>query len=187
MATKGEFGGNGRHGSRPGKFVSSARISELLGELRALLEYRHALVDLSYDRSLPFGDYIVDRWDKARSLGFGEGSSIYDNSLVFGKVSVGKNTWIGPFSVLDGSGVLKVGDNCTISAGAKIYTHDIEHWTVYGRDVDLEPELAEVTIGDGCFIGPNAVIKAGVVIGHGAIIEANSVVDKNVAPKNRYR
>jgi len=167
-------------------FISADRLSHVLEELRALLEYQHALVDLSSQRSLSFGDYIVDRWEKAKILGFGEGTSIYDSALVFGQVLVGNDTWIGPFSLLDGSGELTIGNNCTISAGVKIYTHDTEHWVVYGADVELEPACCSVTIHDNVYIGPNAVIKAGVSIGEGAIIEANCVVDKNIERGARY-
>ena len=71
------------------------------------------------------GDYVSDRWEKARFLGFGENSSIYDSSLVFGDVQVGKNVWVGPYTVLDGSGGrLSIGDDCHICAGSQIYTHD---------------------------------------------------------------
>jgi hypothetical protein len=45
-----------------------------------------------WNHSLPSGDYIVGRWRKARVLGFGEGSSIYDSALVLGNVKVGKKT-----------------------------------------------------------------------------------------------
>ena len=51
---------------------------------------RHQVAN-RYFRSLPFGDYVVDRWEKARLLGFGDGSSIYDSSLVIGDVGVGKH------------------------------------------------------------------------------------------------
>ncbi len=78
-------------------------------------------INEKWQRTLPFGDYIVDRWKKAECLGFGEGSTIYDSSLVFGDVKVGKNTWIGPFTILDGSGGLEIGSNCSISAGVQIY------------------------------------------------------------------
>jgi hypothetical protein len=44
------------------------------------------------DRSLPFADYIVDRWQKAAALGFEDVASIYDSSLVLGDVKVGKHT-----------------------------------------------------------------------------------------------
>ena len=31
-----------------------------------------------FNRVLPFGEYFSDRWKKAKFLGFGENSSIYD-------------------------------------------------------------------------------------------------------------
>ncbi|MEN8215384.1 MAG: hypothetical protein ABFS56_03215 [Pseudomonadota bacterium] len=59
-----------------------------------------------FHRVLPFGDYFIDRWEKANFLCFGEGSSVYDNVIILGNVTVGKNTWIGPNVILDGSGEL---------------------------------------------------------------------------------
>lgn len=85
-----------------------------------------------WNRVLPFGDYISDRHEKAIFLGFGSGTTIYDSSLVFGEVSVGQNTWIGPFTSLDETGVLTIGDNCSISAGVQIYTHDTVQWATSG-------------------------------------------------------
>ena len=108
------------------------RLAELLEELRALLAQEMDTVQQDFRRSLPFADYVVDRWQKAKRLGFGEGSSIYDSSLVLGNVQVGKNTWIGPFTVLDGSGGLEIGDNCSISAGVQIYTHNTVAWATSG-------------------------------------------------------
>ena len=45
---------------------------------------------------MPVGDYLVDRWEKARELGFGKGASIYDSAIVIGDVKVGEESWIGP-------------------------------------------------------------------------------------------
>lgn len=135
-------------------------------------------MDRQYRRTLPFADYIVDRWEKARALGFGEGTSIYDSVLVLGDVRVGPKTWIGPFCVLDGSGGLKIGANCSISAGAQIYSHDSVRWAVSGGK---EPySYAPTQIGDECYIGPNVVISKGVTIGRNCIIGANSLVIENV-------
>lgn len=131
-----------------------------------------------WNRTLPFGDYIVDRWQKARELGFGDGSSIYDSALVLGDVKVGKNTWIGPFTLLDGSGGLEIGDNCSISAGVQIYTHDTLQWATSGGAA--QPERAPVRIGNNCYLGPNAVVSKGVTIGVGCVIGANSLVNHDV-------
>lgn len=136
---------------------------------------RHDEVMKDFQRSLPFGDYVVDRWERARLLGFGEGSSIYDSCLVIGDVSVGVNTWIGPFTVLDGSGGgLIIGDNCSISAGVQIYTHDTVRRALSGG---VDPICKAPTIvGSNSYIGPNAVVSKGVAIGNGCVIGANSLV-----------
>ena len=138
-------------------------------------------INKKWHRTLPFADYFVDRWDKAKILGFGKGTSIYDSSLVLGDVKVGKNTWIGPFTVLDGSGGLEIGENCSISAGVQIYTHDSVKWALSGGSEKYE--YAPVRIGDCCYIGPNAVISKGIFIGKNCVIGANTLVNK-VIPDN---
>jgi acetyltransferase-like isoleucine patch superfamily enzyme len=147
--------------------------------LQSLLLYRGEEVRKEWNRSLPFADYIVDRWKKASELGFGTGSSIYDSSLVLGDVKVGKNTWIGPFTVLDGTGELEIGDNCSISAGVQIYTHDTVKWAISGG---AEPaEQSPVRIGSNTYIGPDVVISRGVTIGDRCVIGAKSFVNRDIA------
>lgn len=131
-----------------------------------------------WNRSLPFGDTLVDRWERARFLGFGEGSSIYDSSVVIGDVTVGERSWIGPFTVLDGSGGLAIGTNCSIAAGVHIYTHDSVNWALSGGDADYE--RAGVRIGDNCYIGPMTIVGKGIQIGHHCLVGANSVVNKDL-------
>lgn len=127
-------------------------------------------------RVLPLADYLVDRWDKARLLGFGDGSSIYDSSLVIGDVKMGRNCWVGPFTVLDGSGGLELGDDCTVSAGAHVYTHDSVRATLDGAPIERAP----VKIGSKVYLGPHAVIARGVTIGDRVVVGANSFVREDV-------
>jgi acetyltransferase-like isoleucine patch superfamily enzyme len=140
-------------------------------------------VDGRWDRTLPFGDYFVDRWEKARRLGFGEGTSIYDSALVLGDVKVGKGTWIGPFTVLDGSGGLTIGDHCSISAGVHLYTHDTVRRALSGGVADIE--RAPTSIGSRCYIGPHSVVVKGVTVGDGCVIGANSLVMEDVPAGSR--
>lgn len=168
---------NSANFSREGKAV--ARLAELLKDLQALLAHEMTTVQQRWQRSLPFADYVVDRWQKAKALGFGEGSSIYDSSLVLGEVKVGRDTWIGPFTVLDGSGGLEIGDTCSISAGVQIYTHDTVGWATSGGIAAVE--RASVRIGNRCYIGPNTVISKGVTIGDGCVIGANSLVNSDIS------
>ena len=104
----------------------------MLKQLRQLWRQRSIEVAKEWNRGLPFADYLIDRFDRAKSLGFAEGSSIYDSVLVLGGVKVGSHTWIGPFSILDGSGGLEIGSYCSISAGVQIYSHDSVEWAVSG-------------------------------------------------------
>lgn len=130
-----------------------------------------------YNRVLPTNELFTDRWEKAKFLNFGEGASIYDSSIVFGEVKIGKNTWIGPFTVLDGTGQLEIGNNCSISTGVQIYTHDTVQWAVTGGTSPYEYDATK--IGNNCYIGPNSIITKGVVIGDKTIIGANSFVNKS--------
>jgi acetyltransferase-like isoleucine patch superfamily enzyme len=132
-----------------------------------------------FDRSLPFADTVFDRWERAKKLGFGEGSSIYDNSYVFGNVAVGKNTWVGPYTIIDGSGGLSIGDNCTIAAGVHIYTHDNVGQTLTGGQLPIQREA--VAIGNCSYIGPNAILGKGITIGSHCIVGANSFVNASVS------
>ncbi len=127
---------------------------------------------------LSFGDYFIDRWEKAKYLGFGKGTSVYDNVLILGTVKVGENTWIGPNVILDGSGGLEIGSYCSISAGVQIYTHDSVKWAITGGKKPYE--YGKTKIGDNCYIGPNVIIQKGVCIGKGSIIGANSIVNKDI-------
>ena len=149
-------------------------LDNLFEALKQLWNKKNGEVGKKWNRSLPFADYIVDRWERARALGFGEGSSIYDSVLVFGDVTVGEKTWIGPFCILDGSGGLQIGSYCSVSAGVQIYSHDTVKWATSGGRQDAE--ISPTRIGDRCYIGPNTIVSKGVSIGDGCIIGANSLV-----------
>lgn len=161
--------------------VVSHQQLKLLQKLSQLWRDLQKEVNQKWHRTLPFGDYIVDRWKKAQCLGFGEGTSIYDSSVVFGDVKVGKNTWIGPFTILDGSGGLEIGSNCSISAGVQIYSHDSVNWAITGGSSPYE--YAKTRIGNNCYVGPNSIISKGVSIGDRCIIGANSLVLSDI-PSN---
>lgn len=161
------------------KIIEQSEHKALYQELKALnLELEVAFKE-QFNRSLPFADGLLDRWERAQRLGFGEGTNIYDSSYVLGDVKVGKNTWIGMFTVLDGSGGLIIGDCCTISVGVHIYTHDNVLSTVSNGRMPFEK--ASVNIGNNTYIGPQVVISKGINIGNQCIIGANSFVNKDIS------
>jgi acetyltransferase-like isoleucine patch superfamily enzyme len=100
---------------------------------------------------------------------------------IVGNPEIGDGTWIGAFTVIDGSGRLKIGAGCDISCGAQIYTHSTVRRCVSGRRVEVVDQ-APVTIGDHVFVGANATVMMGVTIGDCAVVAAGAVVTHDVAP-----
>jgi len=164
-----------------GEVIENSGFSSVFDGLKGMHGVLDEAFKQQFNRSLPFADELLDRWERAKSLHFGEGSSVYDSSYVFGKVKVGKKTWIGPFTIIDGSGGLTIGNNCTISSGVHIYTHDNVAQTLTGGEALIE--RAPVSIGDRTYIGPNVIIKRGISIGDQCIIGAGSFVNHDV-PSN---
>ncbi len=154
--------------------------TQLAAQLRELYDALRSEMRERWNRDLPLEELLFDRWERARSLGFGEGSSIYHNSYVYGDVAVGRNTWIGPFTLLDGTGGLRIGRNCSISTGVQIYTHDTVKWAVSGGRAPHE--RAPVEIGDCCYVGSSTVVTKGVRVGEHSVIGACSLVNRDVEP-----
>lgn len=156
----------------------SAPLQQQLQELWRQLDLK---MRGDFNRSLPFTELLNDRWQRAKGLGFASGASIYGTSLVFGDVHVGEKSWVGPYTVLDGSGGrITVGKFCNISIGAQIYTHDTVYWCLSAGEIPASK--GEVRIGDCTYIGPNCVVQRNVTIGDHCIIGANSFVNRSIPP-----
>lgn len=158
--------------------LQGSEVEELFAQLHALHERLDAAFGAQFTRSLPFADELFDRWERARKLGFGEGSSIYDSAFVFGRPRVGRGVWIGPNTVIDGSDELDIGDHCTIAVGTHIYTHDNVARTLTGGAAPIA--RSPVRIGACTYIGPNVIIQRGVEIGTRCVVAAGSFVNRSV-------
>ena len=95
-----------------------------------------------YNRVLPSGELIFNRYEKAGYLDCGEGTSVYDTSVVMGDVKIGKNTWVGPYTLLEEAvsvGDVSIGNNTMIGSLSMV---------AYG-----------VHIGDHCVIGAHSFVN----------------------------
>jgi acetyltransferase-like isoleucine patch superfamily enzyme len=117
-----------------------------------------------------------------RSAGRLPPNPYHEQAWIVGEPNIGEGTWIGAFTVIDGSGGLTIGEGCDISSGVHIYTHSTARRCVSGRRFD-HVEREPVTVGDRVFIGANAVVLMGVTIGDEAVIGAGAVVSRDVAPR----
>ena len=102
------------------------------------------------------------------------------HAWIVGDVDIGKNVWIGAFTLLDGIyQPLKIGKGVNVSSGAQILTHSTVKRCVSEKrhgEVDAFP----TQIGDFCFIGTNAVILMGVELGHHSVVAAGAVVSEKM-------
>ena len=87
----------------------------------------------------------------------------------------------GLLTLLDGSGGLSIGDNCSISTGVQIYSHDTVKWAVSGGAAGYE--FAPVAIGNSCYIGSQTVVSKGVTIGSQSVVGACSFVNRDLPPR----
>jgi len=158
---------------------SESSYNNLAEQLKLLQSDLQARKLKEFKRRVSLGDLLTDRRENALQYGFGEGTTCYDNVLILGDVRVGRNTWIGPNVILDGSGPgLSIGDNCAISAGTQIYTHNTVRRTITGGEAPIE--FAATTLGNNVYVGPNSIISMGVSIGSSSIIGAMSFVNSDV-------
>lgn len=91
-----------------------------------------------------------------------------------GEPEIAEGCWIGAFAVIDGSGGLRIGRGCDISAGAQIYSHSTVRRVVSERSRPIE--RAMTVVGDYVHIGAGAVVLMGANIGHHCVVAAGAVV-----------
>lgn len=101
------------------------------------------------------------------------------HAWIVGEPEIGPGTWIGAFTLIDGSGGLTIGAGCDISSGAQIYSHSSMRRCVSGREYPVV-DRAATSIGDRVFIGANAVVNMGTHIGDEAVVAAGAVVTRDV-------
>ncbi len=91
--------------------------------------------------------------------------------------TIGKNTMISLGAKVDvRRGQVTIGDNCLITHGCYILSHDGAAHVINKND----DGTGFVKIGDNVFIGVNSVVMRNVTIGNHSIIGAGSVVNKDI-------
>lgn len=114
-----------------------------------------------------------------RSVGvtLGKNSTLHTGVRVYDprNIKVGEGTIIGYGCFIDGRDKVTIGSHTDIASEVMIYSseHDLSA-------PDFHAVSEPVSIGDYVFIGPRAIILAGVKIGDGAVVAAGAVVTKDV-------
>lgn len=101
------------------------------------------------------------------------------NSAVVGRVTLGRDAWLGAASVIRADGhYVRAGDDLTLGHGATIHiAHDV-YPTIVGDGVTVGSNavIHACEVQDGCIVEDDAVVLDGCVLEPGVVIEAGSVV-----------
>jgi acetyltransferase-like isoleucine patch superfamily enzyme len=161
--------------------IAAVADDQLHDDLRALHERLRSETLREHGRMNPFAEDLFDWKERGRAWTKDDrGVTIYNSTTVVGDVTIGEQTWIGPFCSLDGTGGLTLGHHCMVSLGCQLLSHDTARWALSGGKADYE--YAATEIGDCCFLGTLAVVTKGVTVGHHSLVGAGAVVTGDVEP-----
>lgn len=91
-----------------------------------------------------------------------------------GYLSIGDNTFLNDFVLINVRKKINIGKNVCIGQGTKLYDHD----HCYGEKIGFKEK--EIIIGDNTWIGANVIILRGTVIGKNCVIGAGTIVKTNL-------
>lgn len=110
-------------------------------------------------------------------------SGVFFTGFQEGKIKIGKNSYIGIYSVLDWSGDIEIG-NCVHIAGPSvgIWTHTSVFQALSGDKLsdNRKKQVTRVKIEDYVYIGGNSTIYPGVKIKSHSVVLPNTAVNKDV-------
>lgn len=109
----------------------------------------------------------------------GENCRIDAFVTITGKVKIGSNVHIGNAAAIFGVNGVEIGDDCSVSPGAQIFSSTFDATTGYRANPQLEEKRyrsGPVRIGHRCIVGAGSVVLPGVVLADGVLIGALSLV-----------
>ena len=108
----------------------------------------------------------------------GERTKIVGPIYNTGKLIVGKDCWIGKNLIVNGNGVVVIGDRCDIAPEVTFLTGGHEIGSSERRAG--KGEKYEITVGNGTWIGARATIGKSISIGDGCVVGACACVLNDV-------
>jgi acetyltransferase-like isoleucine patch superfamily enzyme len=98
------------------------------------------------------------------------------------RIVVGRESLIGEFCVIRGTGGVTIGDRVYLSPMVHIYSNNHVFADPEVCFIDQGITAQGVTIEDECWIGAQVAILDGVTIGRRSVVAAGAVVNKDVPP-----
>ncbi len=116
-----------------------------------------------------------------RTPNIGEGTYVAESAEVIGKVTIGRQCYIGPGAKIRGDyGEIEIGDFSNIEENCVIHARPDEK-CVIGSHVTIghAAVIHNATVGDWCVIGMGAIVSDYAVVGEWGVIGEGCVVRNN--------
>jgi acetyltransferase-like isoleucine patch superfamily enzyme len=117
----------------------------------------------------------------------GENCRIDPFVTITGRVKLGNNVHIGVGACIFGSEGVEIGNDCSISPGAKIFTGSYDSTVGYLANpqvIGKKYQQGPVKIGNRSIVGANSVVLPGVTIGDDVLVGALSLVKRSIDSGN---
>lgn len=99
-----------------------------------------------------------------------------------GSIRIGRDSFLGPHTVIYGHGGVEIGDACLIAMHCRIVSSN-HAVPPLGTDIrSLPDELRPTKIGRDVWLGAGVTVLGGVKIGDGCIVGAGAVVSTDLPP-----
>jgi len=173
--------------NKEANFILESLVPPLVRNILLMVRYRciiHPSAKILFPRNLTIGrGSRVGKCDIAAQgpIIIGENCKIGDYAILNSKkgyISIGSESAINEFCIIQGSGGVEIGQRCAIAPSVKFLKNHIipvDKNAKYGSTTD---KLTKV--GRNVWIGADTVIIDGVAVGDYTIVGANSFVNKNI-------
>lgn len=163
-------------------------FGDLMGRVR--LHWTRFRFDLSLDRPAYVAltarfDFVSDGFRLGGKIVAGPGLRVSHGALLApygGRITLGKEVFVGPYAVLYGHGGLVIGDNVLIAGHTTLVAANHEFSNPAIPIVAQGHSAQGIRIGNDVWIGSGCRILDGVTIGDGAVIAAGAVVANSIEP-----
>lgn len=114
------------------------------------------------------------------SVGYtvGKGTKVVAPITCTGRLSVGKNCWIGTNLTVHGNGTVRIGDNCDLAPDVTFLTGG--HRIGAPERRAGAGELYEIYVSNGVWLGARSTILGNTSIGDGSVVAACACVTRDV-------
>ena len=129
------------------------------------------------------GSYISNKGSRihfGNSVSIDHGVDIRAYDQPGGDITIGEDTYIGPYVCMAGPGFIKIGKDCMIASHSSLYANN----HIFADPNKLFREQGVSTVGivieDDCWVGSGVRVLDGVTIGKGSVIGAGAVVTRDI-------